>query len=110
MLGGMATTKAGGGKTAGGRATSGGRKAPAKAPTKPTEAPASTLAEIGREAQRKALLAELERQDWNLTATARALGLVNASNVKRSLLTLGLENEYEAAKDAGKINPGRPTE
>lgn len=84
------------------------RKAPPKAP-----AP-RTLAEIGREAQheaqRAALLEELERQSWNLTATAKALGLVNASNVKRSLLTLGLEEQYEAARKRGDVAPGRPTE
>jgi len=66
-----------------------------------------TLKEIGREAQRKALLAELEANGWSLTTTARELGLTGASNVKRSILTLGLEEEYEAAKAAGKIVPGR---
>ena len=79
------------------------KKPRAKAPAKPT------LAEIGREAQRKALLTELKAQDWNLTATARELGLTGPSNVIRALKTLGLAAEYEAAKKRGDIAPGRPT-
>lgn len=66
-----------------------------------------TLAEIGREAQRVALLATLKDQEWNLTATARVLGLTGASNVIRSLKNLGLESEYEAARDRGDIRAGR---
>jgi len=69
-----------------------------------------TLAEIGRKAahaaQRKALLAELKRQQWNLTATARSLGLANTSNVIRSIRSLELNEEYEAARAAGKIPKG----
>lgn len=84
-----------------------------KATTKPrgkAPEPKPTLAEIGREAQRKALLAELEAQGWNLTATARELGMTNASNVIRAIKTLGLTEEYEAAKARGDIAPGRPSE
>lgn len=72
----------------------------------PTAKP--TLAEIGREAQRVALLAELKAQDWNLTATARELGLTGPSNVIRALKSLGLEDVYEDAKKRGDIAPGRP--
>jgi transcriptional regulator with GAF, ATPase, and Fis domain len=99
------TTKSTAKPTASGRPST-RRKAPAKA----ASAPPRTLTEIGRDAQRSALLEELERQSWNLTGTAKALGLVNASNVKRALLTLGLEGEYDAAKAAGKIVPGRHAE
>lgn len=69
-----------------------------------------TLAEIGkeaaREAQREALLKELRAQDWNLTATAEALGLSNSSNVIRAIRVLDLETEYEKARDGGKIPKG----
>ncbi len=78
-----------------------------RASTKAAEAPKRTLAEIGREAQREALLAALEANNWNLTATARDLGLTNASNVIRALRTLGLGDRYEAAKAEGKIVPGK---
>lgn len=76
---------------------------------KKTTAKKPTLAEIGRDAQRKALLRELKAQRWNLTATARELGLTGPSNVIRALKTLGLADEYEAAKARGDIAPGRPT-
>lgn len=70
----------------------------------------TTLAEIGRlaakEAQRKALLAVLKRLDWNLTATAEALGLSNPSNVIRAVRALGLEEEYDEAKTSGLIPKG----
>lgn len=76
------------------------RKAPAKVASAPPRT-APTLAEIGREAQheaqRKALLASLKRCDWNMTAAAKELGLVNSSNVLRAIRTLGLEAEYDAA-------------
>lgn len=68
------------------------------------------LAEIGREAsraaQRKALLAELQRNDWNLTATGAAVGIPNVSNLIRTIRAVGLEDEYEAAREAGKIPKG----
>ena len=80
---------------------------------KPAKVSRATLAEIGREAarraQREALLAELKAQDWNLSAVARELGLTAAGNVLRAIKTLGLDDHYEKAKAAGKINPGRPT-
>ena len=82
-----------------------GSKPPAKTPEKPL-----SLAEIGREAakkaQREALLATLERLDWNLSATAEELGLSNTSNVIRSIRALDLDTEYEAARDAGRIPKG----
>ena len=67
----------------------------------------STLVEISRAAQRAALLVELARHRWNLTATAKSLGLAGASNVVRSLRSLGLEPEYEAAKARGDVRAGR---
>lgn len=84
---------------------------PKNSPTKGQPAPGAkpSLAEVGREAQRKALLAELKLQNWNLTATARELGLTGPSNVIRAMKNLGLADEYEAAKARGDISPGRPT-
>jgi len=78
-----------------------------KSPPKPTK---SEYAEVGREAaqgaQRAYLLQKLKEHDWNLTATARATGLANASNVTREIKKVGLVKEYEAARDAGKITRG----
>lgn len=66
-----------------------------------------SLAEIGREAsqnaQRIALLAELEAQGWNLTATAEAFGIAGP-NVIRALKSLAPE-EYEKARRDGRISP-----
>jgi transcriptional regulator with GAF, ATPase, and Fis domain len=89
-------------------AVSSPKKSPtARKPKKPT------LTDIGREAARKAqrdaLLAELRAQEWNLTATAKELGLNNGSNVIRSIRALGLDDEYERARQRGDIAPGRPT-
>lgn len=71
-------------------------------PADTTETPPLTFAEIGRlarqKAQRDALLAQLEQLDWNLTATAKALGMAHASSVSRAIEELGLETLYEAAK------------
>lgn len=75
-----------------------------KAPAKPT------FAEIGRQAaddaQRTALLKELEAQGWNLSATARELGMVDASAVIRAVRRLGLEDRYERAKERGEVRAG----
>ena len=106
--------------------------ATAKTKTKPTKAPPSAtgkgrppeaevegrrkkskLTQVGddakRDAMRKALLAELKRQDWNLTHTATALDLMTPSAVIRAIHDLGLDDEYEGAKADGKVAPGRPT-
>jgi transcriptional regulator with GAF, ATPase, and Fis domain len=66
----------------------------------------SRLVEIGDDAMRKALLAELRRADWNLSTAAEALGMTSAANVLRSIRRLGLVEEYDAAKASGKIRPG----
>lgn len=77
---------------------------------KPTKAPAerkkSKLTQIGEEAQRKALLAELRRQSWNLSATAEALELGGAGNVIRAIKALDLVEQYEAARNRGDVKPG----
>lgn len=71
---------------------------PAKGPRK------SRFAEVGREAARKAqrqlVLDELKRHDWNLTDTAKALGLAHASAVSRAIDELNLADEYEQGKAA----------
>lgn len=73
-----------------------------KKPKEPEAEDRPTFAEIGRaaahEAQRRALLKELKRQDWNLTATARELGISSASNVIRAIKLLGLDEEYKEAR------------
>jgi transcriptional regulator with GAF, ATPase, and Fis domain len=82
---------------------------PSKARPRRTADPArarSRLVEIGDEAMRKALLAELRRTDWNLSSTAEALGMTTGGNVLRAIRRLGLVDEYEAAKADGKIRPG----
>lgn len=68
-----------------------------------------TFAEIGRaaakEAQRAALLAALEENAWNLTATAEALGMGGRANIIRALKELA-PDEYERARDKGLVRPG----
>lgn len=80
------------------------------AKTPPPKPPKSEYAEVGRaaalEKQRAYLLAKLNANDWNLTATARDTGLANASNVTREIKKVGLAKEYEAAREAGKITRG----
>lgn len=86
--------------------------AASKKPTrKPTPKPAeprgkSLLTETGDAAQRALLLKTLKAHGWNLTATAEALRLSAASSVIRAIHNLGLTEEYEAARDAGKLRPG----
>lgn len=83
--------------------TTGHRTSKAVAAKPAADAPKS-LAEIGKEAaqraQAEALLAACKRLDWNLSAVARELSLNNTSNVIRSLRSLGLEDEYKAARRA----------
>lgn len=71
-----------------------------------------SLAEIGRAAakaaQREALLETLEACGWCLSEAAKALGLgVGTGNVIRSIKTLGLTEDYEAARHGGLIVRGR---
>ena len=86
------------------------------APKKSTRAKApprrkkSKLTLAGEAAQRGVLLAELKAQGWNLSHVAEALEMGNASTVLRSIKQLGLLEEYEAAKVAGKVKAGRPTQ
>lgn len=73
-----------------------------------------SLTEIGRQAakdaQRRALLAELDANDWNLTATAEALQVSGGSpNIIRALKQLA-PDEYEAAKTDGRVSPGNRRE
>lgn len=72
--------------------------------------PEATLHAIGLkamyEAQRKALAESLERNNWNLSAVSRELGMSNASNVIRAIRNLGLEAEYKRAREKGLIRPG----
>jgi transcriptional regulator of acetoin/glycerol metabolism len=73
----------------------------------------SRLTEVADEAARaakRALLAEtLLAQNWNLSATARALGLAGPSGVIRAIHDVGLDAEYERARETGLVKAGRPT-
>ncbi len=74
----------------------------------------ASFAEVGRAAakaaQRETLLEALKANGWNLTATAKALGMGSLpSNVIRALKTLDLTEDYERAKKRGDVAPGRPT-
>ena len=73
-----------------------------------------TFAEVGRRAaiaaQREYLRTKLNEHNWNLSAVARDAGLVNASNVVRAIVRVGLKNEYDKARERGDVAPGRPAE
>ena len=89
------------------KATPRGASTPATPPA--TDEPRSLVQierDAARAAGREALLAELERQDWNLTATAKALGLSHPSNLIRAIHRLGLSEQYETAKAGGRIPKG----
>lgn len=66
----------------------------------------SLLTQAGESAQRGLLLGTLESKEWNLTATAEALEMAGPSDVLRAIKNLGLTEEYDAAKLAGKVSPG----
>lgn len=66
----------------------------------------SKLVEIGRAAQRQALLAELEARGWNLTRAANSLGLGGSANALRLIRSLGLTAEYERARSKGLVRVG----
>ena len=72
----------------------------AKAPAKPR--PKSTLSQVGDAAkltaERKLLLKTLRAQAWNLSATARELGMTDASSVLRAVARYDLTAEYERAR------------
>ncbi len=79
-------------------------------PARATEAPSRSLAEIGRDAsrkaQREALLATLEACGWNLSEAARRLRMGAAAAVIRSLRKLGLNREYADARARGDVRHG----
>jgi hypothetical protein len=55
------------------------------------------------EAGQALLLTTLERNGWNLSATARDLGMAGASQVIRAIKDHALDPQYDAAKAAGKV-------
>jgi len=73
-------------------------------PARATEAPSRSLAEIGRDAQKAALLAALEACAWNMSEVARRIG-GNSANTLRAVRTL-LPEEYATAKADGRIRVG----
>lgn len=86
-------------------ARSGGR-APEPKATRGEGRRKSLLMLAAEEAARALLLKTLRAQDWNLTATAQELNLTGPSNVLHAIRRYDLTEEYEKARDAGKISPG----
>ena len=88
------------------------RKAPKKAAPK-TDRKLSAFTLAGEEAkaaaQRKLLLETLKTNDWNLTATAEALGMGGRANVIRALRELA-PDVYSAARADRRISPGNRRE
>lgn len=82
-------------------------------PARATEAPSRSLAEIGRDAarkaQREALLATLEACGWNMAHAAKALRMGGTPVVLRSIRSLGLLDEYLDAKRDRRVVAGRRT-
>lgn len=58
-------------------------------------------------AQRGILLHELEKHGWNLTRTAEALDMSAPSSVIIAIKELGLDAEYNTAKEKGLVSKGR---
>ena len=74
------------------------------APRKPPESPPPLT--VLEEAERTALLAALVSNGWNLTHTAAALRLRGPQEVRRAIVRLRCEVEYQTARDAGLVAPG----
>ncbi len=55
--------------------------------------PEGTLQELRTEAERRIVLAALERHDWHLTHTARALGLADHASLSKVMRRLGIKRE-----------------
>lgn len=88
------------------------KKPAAKAapPPPPATPPKNTLVAVAEAAQREALLGALNANAWNLTSTASALGLHGPSAVIRYIHSLGLDDQYAAARESGAVKQGRPKE
>lgn len=100
MLGGMATAKASGGK----------KQAAGKAPAGRKKSKLTAAGEEGSQlARRTLLLGTCEALKWNLARVAEVLELASHADVIRALKELAPE-EYEAARDAGKIAKRRDSE
>lgn len=82
----------------------------------PSPAPAApaggSFAEVGREAaraaQRALLLASLERNGWRMSDVAHELRMGDRTAVRRAIDSLGLVEEFDAARARGLARPGRP--
>ena len=83
---------------------------PKRAPAPPADPPKNTLVAVAEAAQREALLGALTANAWNLTSTATALGLHGPSAVIRYIHSLGLDDQYAAARESGAVKQGRPKE
>lgn len=83
---------------------------PKRAAAPPPAPPKNTLVAVAEAAQREALLGALTANAWNLTAAASALGLHGPSAVIRYIHSLGLDDQYAAARESGAVKQGRPKE
>lgn len=81
------------------------KKTTKKAPARARSLYAQTGDDARREAQRKLLLKTLKEQDWNLTATAEALGMAGSSAVIKALRDVA-PDEYEKARDDRRVSQG----
>lgn len=84
---------------------------PAKGATKTPEKAAegrrkSLLVQAGEETMRALLLKTLKANGWSVTATSDALEMGGSANVLRAIRTLGLDEEYDAARERGDVRPG----
>jgi len=74
----------------------------------------STLAQVGDDAKRAAmrslLLSTLKAQGWNLTATAKALGMSGPPDVIRAASSLGLKAHLTTARKRGAVSRQNRTE
>lgn len=90
-----------------------GAVAASKKSKKPAGRKLSRLSTVGDEASKSArralLLTTCEIVSWDLSAAARALELATSADVIRALRELA-PDEYEAARESGKIRRGRPAE
>ena len=91
-------------------ATKPASKGATKTPEKPAVGHRNRLRDIGDKAMRDALLRALKDSDWNLTRTAEFFEMHGPVTVLRAIESLGLKDEYEAARERGDVRPGRRPE
>ena len=76
-----------------------------KKPARERSLYAQTGDDARRDAQRKLLLKTLREFDWNLTATAEALGMAGSPAVIKALRDVA-PDEYEMAREDRRVSQG----